>query len=68
MNYSFAQIKVSPVNVDRIVTQFMHVDKVPGVAIAILQRDSLLYKNTYGLSNLELHTPVTYNTVFNWHL
>lgn len=63
-NYSFAQIKVSSENVDRIVTQFMRVDKVPGIAIAILQRDSLLYRNTYGISNLELQTPVTYNTVF----
>lgn len=64
VNFSFAQIRVSPENVDRIVTQFMRVDKVPGVAIAILQGDSLLYKNTYGISNLELQTPVTPNTVF----
>lgn len=63
-NYSFAQFKVSSVNLDNIVTQFMKLEKVPGVAIAILHGDSVIYTNTYGVSNLELQTPVTPNTVF----
>lgn len=64
INYSHAQLRLSSDEVDRTVTEFMTVDKVPGVAIAILQSDSLIYKKTYGISNLELKTPVKSYTVF----
>src|SRR4051812_16137961 len=64
VNHSFGQIKVFPGKVDSIVRQFMRNDKVPGVAIAVLQHDSLMYIHTYGVSNLEHNTPVTRNTVF----
>lgn len=61
---SFAQYKIHSGSIDSIVTHFMTRDKVPGVAIAILHRDSLLYTHTYGIANLEQNTPVTPNTVF----
>lgn len=61
---SFAQINVHPKQIDSIVIGFMRNDKVPGAAIAILHGDSLLYQHSYGLSNLELNTPVTNATVF----
>ncbi|HEV7333644.1 MAG TPA: serine hydrolase domain-containing protein [Flavisolibacter sp.] len=62
--YTFAQVIVHHKQIDSIVTGFMKNDKVPGVAIAILREDSLLYQQCYGLSNLELKTPVTNTTVF----
>jgi CubicO group peptidase (beta-lactamase class C family) len=42
----------------------MHSAKVPGVAVAILKNGKVLYTQTYGVSNLELNTPVTPRTVF----
>jgi len=64
ISQSFPQLIINPTKIDSIVSQFMHVDKVPGAAVAILQHDSLRYLHTYGISNLEQNTPVTSNTVF----
>ena len=64
INQSLAQSKIDLHKIDSIVTQFMTNDKVPGLAIAILHRDSLLYIHTYGIANLEQNTQVTRNTVF----
>ena len=49
---------------DTAVRHFMHSAKVPGVALAVLKNGKVMYEQVYGLSNLELNTPVTRNTVF----
>ncbi len=64
VSQSLAQIKIHSREIDRIVTQFMTNDKVPGVATAILHQNSTLYINTYGIANLEQNIKVTPNTVF----
>lgn len=51
-------------DIDAIVSKFMKVEKVPGTAIAIVKKGEPVYVQTYGLSNIELGTPVTNNTVF----
>ena len=64
ISQSVPQFIINPIKIDSIVSQFMHVDKVPGAAVAVLQHDSLRYLHTYGISNLEQNTPVTRITVF----
>lgn len=62
--HSFSQPKVNPAKIDSIVKKFMRNDKVPGVAMAVLLHDSLMYVQAFGVSNLEHNTPVTRKTVF----
>jgi len=61
---TLAQTKVNKHQIDTAVQNFMRTAKVPGVAIAVLKNGVLLYENVYGVSNLELNTPVKRNTVF----
>lgn len=37
----------------------------PGMAVAIIKDGKVIYKETYGLANLENKTPITDSTVFN---
>jgi CubicO group peptidase (beta-lactamase class C family) len=50
--------------IDSIVERFMTDDKVPGLAVAVLQSGEPKYVQVYGKSNLELNTAVTNKTVF----
>lgn len=50
--------------IDVIIHQFMKKAKVPGVAVAVIKKGEPIYVQTYGVSNIELNTPVTRNTVF----
>ena len=51
-------------DIDAIVNQFMEEAKVPRAAIAIVKKGEPEYVQAYGVSNIELATPVTKNTVF----
>jgi D-alanyl-D-alanine carboxypeptidase len=59
-----AQPVIDKHKIDTTVTGFMARAMVPGVALAILKDGEILYLRTFGVSNLELNTPVTPNTVF----
>lgn len=61
---SQAQRKVDTRKIESTVKSFMDTARVPGVALAILKNGELLYVGVYGVSNLELNTAVTRNTVF----
>jgi D-alanyl-D-alanine carboxypeptidase len=61
---TLAQTKINKHQIDTAVQNFMRTAKVPGVAVAVLKNGNLLYENVYGISNLELNTPVKRNTVF----
>jgi len=37
----------------------------PGMAVAIIKEEKVIYKRTYGLANLESKTPITDSTAFN---
>jgi CubicO group peptidase (beta-lactamase class C family) len=47
-----------------IADSLMRMNGTPGVAIAIFQKDTILYMNGLGMSNIENKTPVSTNTVF----
>lgn len=49
---------------DAVVRAEMRAEKIPGVAIAIIQRGKVLLARGYGYSNLEHRVPVTTETVF----
>jgi len=61
---AFAQQKSHNYDIDTAVRHFMQNAKVPGVALAVLKNGKVLYVAVYGVSNLELNTPVKRNTVF----
>ncbi len=50
--------------VDRFVLTEMRREKVPGVALGILRRGEIVGARGYGESNVELHVPVTPETIF----
>jgi D-alanyl-D-alanine carboxypeptidase len=62
--HTYAQQKGKYYKVDTAITHFMKTAKVPGVAVAILKNGKVMYVNAYGVSNLELNTPVKRTTVF----
>jgi D-alanyl-D-alanine carboxypeptidase len=59
-----AQQKVAAFKIDTTVAGFMKAAIVPGVALAIMKNGKTFYEKVYGISNLELNTPVSRNTVF----
>jgi D-alanyl-D-alanine carboxypeptidase len=52
--------------VDAVVQRTMHEAKTPGVSIAILRNDRLVYARGYGFRDLASRAPVDTNTVFRW--
>jgi CubicO group peptidase (beta-lactamase class C family) len=51
-------------SVDRMVTSTMRAWKIPGVAVAIVQNDRVIYAQGYGLKDLAATDPVTADTLF----
>ena len=49
---------------DNFIAREMQAQRIPGVAIAIVQRDRILVRRDYGLANLETESPVRRDTVF----
>ena len=58
-----AQAAVEP-KVDSVVRAEMTRQRIPGVAVAIVRKGTVTLAKGYGESNLELHTPVTAETMF----
>src|SRR5258707_598961 len=50
--------------IDSLVTRLMDMYNVPGVALALVQNDQVIYSNGYGYRNVEDQQPVTPDTVF----
>lgn len=49
--------------VDRIVEELMQMARVPGLALAILNRSEIVYLKAFGLRNIERSEPLTTNSV-----
>jgi CubicO group peptidase (beta-lactamase class C family) len=62
----FAQITNDslPTKVDNIFQKY-NTKLSPGIAVAIIQNGQVVYKNSYGMANLEYDTPITSSTVFD---
>ena len=58
------EIKIKS-EVDQIVTSFMNEHDAPGFAVAILNKDEVIYKNAYGIQNIHTNEPVTTQTMFH---
>ena len=50
--------------IDAFVQQTMKARRIPGVAVAVLDGNSVVYKKAFGVSNLESATPLTTDSVF----
>ena len=65
---AYAQVKTSfkPVNskVDAYIRQQMKERNIPGLSVAVMKDDKLVFSKAYGYSNLEHKVPVKENTVF----
>lgn len=51
-------------SIDRYVAAQMTKDRVPGVSVGVYRRGEILLAKGYGLANVELHVPVTPQTIF----
>lgn len=49
---------------DALVKELVHNENVPGYAIAVIQNGTVIFKNGYGVTDLEKPTPVDSQTVF----
>lgn len=54
----------SEAQLNTIVTRAMAEQRVPGVAVAVMEQGKIVFKKGYGLANLELQVPVTPASVF----
>lgn len=59
-----AQTKEPFKGLDAFVQQAMALQQVPGLALAIVRNDSVLYLRGYGVEKVATHTPVDENTIF----
>jgi CubicO group peptidase (beta-lactamase class C family) len=53
-----------PARIDRVVTQRMSANKIPGVSLAVLREGKIIFLKSYGLANVEHQVPVKPETVF----
>jgi CubicO group peptidase (beta-lactamase class C family) len=67
---SFGQTQLSDSENNKITTYIKKTMKeigVPGVAVAIIKDNNVIYKNYFGKSNLEYNIPVTDSSLFRLH-
>jgi len=50
--------------IDDYISTLIKADKIPGLAIAVIQKGEIIHKKNYGLANLVHRVPVTDNTLF----
>lgn len=55
--------RISAARIEETVTRAMRTAKVPGLAVAILNRGRVVYLNGFGLRNVERNEPLTVDTV-----
>ncbi len=55
----------SKTEVDQAFEQYFAPTKIPGVAVALIKDDKIVYQNAYGMANIEENIAVTMDTPFN---
>ncbi len=50
--------------IDNYISEVMAVDEIPGMAVAVIQKGSVIHRKNYGLANLPHRVPVTDSTLF----
>jgi len=53
-----------PESIDAYIAREMQARRIPGVAVAVVERGAVTFKKAYGVANLETDTPVRTNSVF----
>lgn len=61
---AFAQPAIDPRTVDRVMLATMKAWQIPGMAIAIVKNDRVVYVAGYGVKDLATNAPVTVDTLF----
>src|SRR5689334_23021850 len=51
-------------SVDKLAADYMAAQKIPGMAIAVIQDGQILKRATYGVASVELNVPLTEKTLF----
>ena len=59
-----ARAQAPVARIDSVVHAEMTRQRIPGVAVAIVKNGTLMMAKGFGESNVELHTPVTAETMF----
>lgn len=59
-----ARCIIDKTKIDEFVEQHMNSHNIPGVAVAVIKGDQIIFSNAYGLSNLALQTSTTPQSVF----
>jgi len=71
IDFVMQQLKNTPYstpNINDINTSFEEeftATKIPGIAVAVIKDDQVVYQKAYGLANIKNQTPVTMDTPFN---
>ncbi len=52
------------IKIDDYLNQVIKRQGIPGFGLAIVQNDSIIYRNNYGYANIEHNVPVTDNSIF----
>ena len=58
------QATTKPEMVDQVFTAWDNNDS-PGASVAVMQNGKIIYKNAYGMANLEYDIPITENSIFH---
>src|SRR5260370_24732125 len=53
-----------PNSIDAFIAREMQARRIPGVAVAVVQRGAITFQKGYGVANLETDTPVRTNSAF----
>ncbi len=61
--WTSAQV-VQTEKIDAYITQQMQARRIPGLALAVVERGKITVKKAYGIANLETDTPVKTNSIF----
>src|SRR5205085_2664208 len=51
-------------SIDAFVTRELQARRIPGAAVAVVDRGAVTFQNVYGIANMESDTPVRLNSVF----
>ena len=56
--------RAAAVRIDRVISQQMSANKIPGVSLAVLRKGKIVLLKSYGLANVEHQVPVKPETIF----
>lgn len=61
---SHAQQDVTPAAIDAVIAEAMQTQPIPGLALAVMQGEEVIYTQGYGVTDVARNTPVTPATLF----